>query len=158
MFMHTTRFGLIVGIAATLLTVNFAAQDRPTDRVPVFVKSAGTDSGFTDPSNTRQDSVKDLQKRFEKSKLVRLVPSESDAVAVVEVLDRATARETNLWGRQNKSSLSVRLHAGEYSTEFSGESGSKGVMTGYGAAASKVADQVESWIKENRERLMSVKH
>jgi hypothetical protein len=155
--MQTARIALTVGIAATVLAANFAAQERPTDRVPVFVKSAGTDGGFTDPSKNRQDSMKDLQKRLEKSKVVRLVPSESEAVAIIEVLDRTTTRETNLWGRQNRSSVAVRLHAGDYSTEFSGESGSKGVMTGYGAAAAKVADQVESWIRENRERLMAAK-
>jgi hypothetical protein len=155
--MQTGRIALALGIVATVLSATFAAQERAADRVPVFVKSAGNDSGFTDPSKDRQDSVKDLQRRLEKSKVVQLVPAENDAVAVIEILDRTTTRETNLWGRQNKSSLVVRLHAGDYSTEFSGESGSKGVMTGYGAAASRVADQVESWIKENRERLITAR-
>jgi len=54
--------------------------------------------------------------------------------------------------KQNKSYLTVRLHAGEYSTEFEGESGSKGMLKGYGAAAGKVVDQLEAWINSNRSR------
>lgn len=125
--------------------------------MPVYVRSSGAADGFTDPSKDRQDSVKDLAKRLDKSRLVRVVESESDAAAVVEVLSRGTTRETNLLGRQNKSALTVRLTAGDYSVEFTGASGSKGLLTGYGAAAGKVVDQLNAWVEANRERLMSVK-
>ena len=74
-----------------------------------------------------------------------------------EVLDRDTKRETNLWGRQNKSYLTVRLTAGGYSVEFTGESGSTGALTGYGAAAAKVVKQLEAWVKANRDRLLALK-
>ena len=60
---------------------------------------------------------------------------------------------TNLWGQQNKSTLLVRVTAGEYSAEFEGESGSKGLMTGYGAAAGKVVQQLEAWVDANRSKL-----
>lgn len=66
-------------------------------------------------------------------------------------------RETNLWGRTNKSYLTVRLTAGEFTTEFTGESGSKGVMKGYGAAASKIVKQLEEWVKTNRDKLLTLK-
>jgi hypothetical protein len=125
----------------------------PQEKIPVFVKSGAATDGFTDPSKDRQDSVKDLLKKLKDSKVLAPVQSEEQAVVVLEVLDRETKRETNFWGRQNKSYLTVRLTAGEYSTEFTGESGSKGVLKGYGAAAGKVVDQLEDWAKANRERL-----
>jgi hypothetical protein len=141
-------------IVLTVTVAGLVAQER----VPVFIKGAGADAGFTDPSKDRQDSVRDLTKRLEKSHVVRVVTNESDATTVIEVLDRATTLEMNLLGPQNKSSLSVRLKVGDYSTEFNGAAGSRGVITGYGAAASKIANQVESWVTANRERLASVKH
>jgi hypothetical protein len=129
------------------------------ERIPVFVKAAGSASGFSDPSKDRQDSVKDLQKKVDDSKAVRLVGSQNEALIVLEVLARETKRETNGWTafngqRQNKSYLTVRLTAGEFSTEFEGESGSKGMLKGYGAAAGKVVKQLDDWVKANRDRLL----
>jgi hypothetical protein len=88
-----------------------------------------------------------------------LIEQRSNSSAL-EVLARETKRETNGWTafsgqRQNKSSLSVRLTAGEFETEFGGESGSKGLMKGYGDAAGKVVKQVESWVKSNYDRRRS---
>ena len=127
----------------------------------VFVRTT-TSEGFTDPSKDRQDSAKDLVKKLKDSKVLRPVEDEADAVAVLEVLDRRTNREVNGWSAlsgaaQNKSALTVKLTAGTFSAEFTGESGSKGMMKGYGAAAGKVVDQVEAWVKVNRERLLSLK-
>jgi len=130
---------------------------RADDRIPVFVK--GVDAGgFTDPSKDRQDSVKDLQKKIQDSKVLSLTDKEENATVVLEVLGRETKREVNGWSAfsgtgQNKSSLGVRLRVGEYTIEFTGESGSKGMLKGYGAAAGKVVDQVEDWAKANREKL-----
>jgi hypothetical protein len=143
---------LISVITATLLVASEKAQER----VPVFVKSVGSTGGFTDPSKGRQDSMKDLLKKLNDSSAVRPVESEKDSLAVLEVLDRDTKRESNLWGRQNRSNLTVRLTAGEYSVEFTGESGSKGVLTGYGAAAAKVVKQLEAWVKANHEQLLAI--
>jgi hypothetical protein len=137
-------------VLVSLLTAATAAQDR----VPVFVKGVGAERGFTDPSNDRQDSVKDLITRLESSRVVRVVTSEGEATAVIEVLDRATTLHTNLLGPQNKSSVTVRLKARDYSTEFTGASGSMAMMTGYRAAASSVVGQLEAWVKSNRERLL----
>lgn len=129
-----------------------------TDRVPIYVRTVATAEGFTDPSKDRQDSLKDIQKRLADSKVLAMAPSASAAVAVIEVLNRSTRREANGWTafngqRQNKSSVTVRLSAGTYTTEFTGESGSKGVATGYGDAAKKVVQQVEAWVIANRARL-----
>jgi hypothetical protein len=143
-------------IAAIMSTVVFASQ-KAEEKIPIFVKSAGSVGGFVDPSKDRQDSLKDLVKKLKESDSVRPVESEKEALAVVEVLDRETKRETNVWGRQNKSYLAVRLIVGEYSVEFTGESGSKGIFSGYGAAAGKVVDQLEAWVKANRDRLLSLR-
>lgn len=148
---------MFVVMGVIVSTFLLASEGAAQDKIPVFVKSAATAGGFTDPSKDRQDSVKDLLKKLKESKSVKPVNSEEEAVVILEVLDRETKRESNLFGRQNKSYLTVRLTAGEYSTEFTGESGSKGVLKGYGAAAGKVIDQLEAWVKLNRERLLSVK-
>jgi purine nucleoside permease len=122
--------------------------------VRIAVKSAATADGFTDPSKARQDSVKDVTNRLKDSKVVQLVP-EGEAIAVLEVLDRQTNREVNFWGTQNKSSLVVRLTAGDYSTEFVGESGSSGILKNYKGAASSIVKQLEAWVKANHDRLVS---
>jgi hypothetical protein len=75
-------------------------------------------------------------------------------------LGRETKREVNGWSAlsgaaQNKSVLFVRMKLGDYSTEFSGVSGSKGMMTGYGDAANKVVQQVEKWVEANRAKLVT---
>jgi hypothetical protein len=135
-----------------LLISAFLSVEQPAPKVPVFVKSAATASGFSDPSKARQDSVEDLAKRVKDSKVLALVP-EPEALVILEVIGRDTRRDVNMFGAQNKSYLTVRLTAGEYSTELSGESGSKGVMSGYGDAAKRVVQQLESWVKANREKL-----
>jgi hypothetical protein len=94
------------------------AAEKAQEKIPVFIKAGGTAGGFTDPSKDRQDSMKDLQDVVKNSASVRLAESEKDAVAVLEVLDRNTKSEISVWGRQNKSYLTVRLTAGEYFTEF----------------------------------------
>ena len=120
--------------------------------------SETTAQGFTDPSKDRQDSIKDVEKKVKDSKTLMLVDKGEDAVIVIEVLGRETKREVNGWtalsgAAQNKSSLSVRMRVGDFKTEFSGESGSKGMMKGYGAAANKIVKQVEEWVKVNRDKL-----
>ncbi|MBE3111612.1 MAG: hypothetical protein IMZ46_14090 [Acidobacteria bacterium] len=150
------RIKALVLISVISSSFLFAAE-QSLDKIPIFVKSGATAGGFTDPSKDRQNSTKDLLNRLKNSRAVRLVESEQDALVVLEVLGRETKRETNLWGRQNKSYLTVRLIAGEYSAEFTGDGGSKGVLTGYGAAAGKVVKQLEEWIRANRDQLLVVK-
>jgi hypothetical protein len=106
----------------SLLLVSPVTGAQTANKIPVFVTSAAGAEGFTDPSKDRQDSVKDLLNKLKDSKTLQAVTSETDAVLRLEVLDRETRRETNVWGRQNKSYLTVRLTAGTYTTEFTGES------------------------------------
>jgi hypothetical protein len=142
-----------------LSSLSVAAQTQ--EKLAVFVAGVGTD-GFTDPSKARQDSAKDLAKKITGSKTLRLVQTVDEAVAVLTVLDRVTVTEHNGFAAfsgqgQNRSALTVRLTAGEYSTEFSGASGSKGVMTGYGAAAGQVVKQLEEWVKANHAKLVAAR-
>ena len=156
--MRTEAIVLITVITPVLLV----ASQTPQDKIPVFVRSVSTVGGFTDPSKAREDSVKDLKKKLKDSKLVSLTESETDALVALEVLTRETQRESNLGtglfgSRQNRSYLAVRLTAGEYTTEFEGQSGSKGVLTGYGAAAGNVVKQLEAWLRSNRDQLLALK-
>lgn len=142
----------LVVVAASSLA---HAADR-FERVPLFVRPAQSAEGFTDPSKDRADSTKDMQRKLSESKTLKVAPTEADAWAVIDVMDRETKRETNLMGRQNKSYLTVRITAGSFTSEFTGESGSKGMLRSYGAAAGKVVDQLEVWVAANRERLAAL--
>jgi len=147
---------LMLTVCSTILV---ASPEDGSGKVPIFVKSGAAASGFTDPSKDRQDSVKDLCNKIKDSKLVRVADSELDAVAVLEVLGRENKQETKGWASafgappRSKSLLLVRSTAGEYSTDFSGESTSIGELTSYSAAAGKVVKQLEEWVKANREHL-----
>lgn len=140
-----------------IAVVPAAAGDKPSvERVPLFVRPAQNAEGFSDPSKDRKDSTKDVQRKLSESKTLTVAPTEAEAWAVIEVMDRETKRETNLMGHQNKSYLTVRLVAGTFTSEFTGESGSKGVLRSYGAAAGKIVDQLEAWVATNHERLAAV--
>jgi hypothetical protein len=149
----------ILALALTLGSSSLMAQQpEALPKVPVFVASEAVAQGFTDPSKERQDSIKDIEKKVRGSKTLVLAAKQEDALLVLEVLGRETKREVNGWtafngAAQNKSVLFVRMKVGEYSTEFSGTSGSKGMLTGYGDAANKVVQQVENWVQANRTKL-----
>src|SRR6185295_16432064 len=147
------RKSVFVGamLAAVLLV---ASTSHAQERVPVYLQNGAGADGFTDPSKARTDSLKDLAKQLRDSKVVRITDAPADAVVTLEVLARETHRDVTLmWGVQNKSGLTVRLTAGDYTTEFSAESGSHGLLTGYGDAAKKIVKQFEGGVKANHERL-----
>ncbi len=152
----------LVAMLTVCSSILVASPQGGAGKVPIFVKSGAAASGFTDPSKDRQDSARDLCNKIRDSKWVRVADSEQDAQVVLEVLRRETRQETGGWTRafgappQSKSSLMVRLTAGEYSTDFSGESTSVGELTSYGAAAGKVVKQLEEWVKANREQLAAL--
>lgn len=152
------KFALSVALIACL-----APCARAGDRVAVYVKAAATVGGFTDPSKERQDSVKDLLKRLKDSDSLRVVDLQEEAIIVLEVLDRDVKREENTGvsaifagGRQDVRRLTVRLTVGEFSAEFTGDGKAKGKLmrTGYGVAAERVVEQLEEWVKANREHLV----
>jgi hypothetical protein len=140
-------------LVSLITSTTLSAAEATLPRIPIAVRSAGTAEGYTDPSPGRQASVEDLRRKLAASKSLAVVDADGEALVVLEVLDRDTRGHRNLLGRHNKSSLTVRLTAGDYSTDFRAESGTLGVLTAYGAAAGKVAKQVEAWVAANRERL-----
>jgi hypothetical protein len=150
-----------LALALALGTSSLIAQkSQGQPKVTVFVASESVAQGFTDPSKERQDSIKDIEKKVRNSKVLSLVTKQEDALLLLEVVARETKREVNGWtalsgAAQNKSVLFVRMKVGDYSTEFSGTSGSKGMMTGYGDAANKVVQQVEKWAQANRDKLVN---
>jgi hypothetical protein len=51
----------------------------------------------------------------------------------------------------------MKRRSGDFNTEFQGESGAKGLFSGYGAAAGKIVDQVDAWVKTNHDKLAELK-
>jgi hypothetical protein len=151
------------------LAVPYGGADGPPPssdkgRIPVYVKAASTTGGFTDPDKARADSTKDLISKLKDSKTLTLAAEEDKAIIVLEVLSRDTkydeahAMRAILGGPfgQKKSSVSVRLTAGEYSTEFTSTGGSSGVFSGYGKAASKMVKELDAWVKANDAKLREI--
>lgn len=133
-----------------LVVVLLVGQPQP--KVPVFVTSPG-EGTYTDPSKDRQDSIRDLTQKIQESPTLTLAPRPDQAAVVLEVLGRETDTQRNALGVKGRSVLSVRLRAGDYSTELTGTGGRKGIFSGHGAAAGNIVAQVELWVTTNREKL-----
>lgn len=151
---------------ALLLSIPCAADAPPAaqadQRIPVFVKSGSATGGFTDPDKGRLDSTKDIMEKLRDSKTVR-VAAEDQAVIILEILGRDTKLDqghalTAMFGGlgQKHSSVTVRLTAGEYTTEFTGTGGASGVFSGYGKAAAKVMKELDAWVKANDAKLREI--
>ena len=123
-------------------------------KIPLFLKSQSSE-GFTDPSEDRRDSEKDLLKRLKKCDEFLLVETEEEAVIVLEVLDRAESQQHGPFaGRtQRKKTLNVRLTVGEFSAEFAGDTSLMSIGGGWGVAAKSVVNQIRDWAKENSAKL-----
>src|SRR3990172_2989467 len=119
-------------------------------KIPLFLKSQSSE-GFTDPSEDRRDSEKDLLKRLKKCDEFLLVETEEEAVMVLEVLDRAESQQHGPFAgkTQRKKTLMVRLTVGEFSTDFTGETSLMSIGGGWGVAAKSVVKQLKEWAKEN---------
>lgn len=79
-------------ICISLLAVSpLAAKDAPKDaRVPVVILAGGSSAtGLSDPSHERINAALDVISQLKKSKALKTVMSESDAVVVVEITERA---------------------------------------------------------------------
>ena len=121
--------------------------------VPLYLTTAGSGSGFTDPNKDRQDSMKDLTEALAKKKNIRLVATKDEAVIVVEVAARGVREDSGSYskmfgGKNEVKAVQVRLMVGEFATELTGESAGGGFGGGPGRgawkkAAYKVADQIE---------------
>jgi hypothetical protein len=150
---------LMVGLSASPM-----AKDKKSEeaRISVVVLAGGSSTEFTDPSEDREHSAKDIMDALSGSKVVRTVRSEADAVIVIEVLARESKDRVSafsgVYGRKSESTVHVRLTAGgEFSTEFEGSGGGNGVLTDYRGAAKRIAKQVNDWVEANSAKLSTLK-
>lgn len=137
-------------LLALLLVSGSAVDALAGDRVSVYVSVDET------ADSDDRKSIKDLREVIEDSKTLRLAESRDAADVVLDVLNRETSGRASatLFGwKKNSTTLSVRVLAGESSTEVTGTVQSKGYLTGYKDAAKKVVQQVEQWVETNRARL-----
>jgi hypothetical protein len=118
-----------------------AAQDKPDPRFTIFVVAAGTtERGFTDPDITRQDSVRDILLKLDKSKVWRSVEFENQAAVTIQVLKREAQGEARI--------IFLRLIAGNYKIEMQAD----GDET-WGDAAGRLVKGLDQWGADNAERL-----
>jgi len=114
-------------------------------RVPVYVRGAAATAGWTDPSGERDDSAKDLIRHLQSPdrRYIRHAPSEAEGVIVLEVVARHKEYRTLV--------LTVRLTAGDFTTEISGRSD---VSTGsWRNCALTIVKKLDEWAQANRARL-----
>lgn len=144
----------IAAILVLLSTISGAAQ-TPVG-VPVFVTSAGAANGLSDPNKDNQDSVKDLRNSLKGKKGLTLVESAEDATLVLTVHNRGRSQYTaSVFGPGRDVSLNVTLtYKGNESLLSATALGGTGITGGaWKKAAGKIAEQVETWAKTNREAL-----
>ena len=126
----------IIVVSILLAGIDSAGQSAQ-EKVAIFVTSAGAVNGLTDPSRDNLDSVKDVTRRLEKIKEVRLVKSPAEAKLVVTI----TGRE-----RQGKAYI-VRSVLKVGSMEFPLETQD---TQGFDYAAIAIGTQIRDWVRANR--------
>ena len=132
---------LAVCVALQIFAGVGAAQDKPDPRLTIFVVAAGsTEKGFTDPDITRQDSVRDILLKLDKSKVWRSVEFENQAAVTIQVLKREVQGEARI--------IFLRLIAGSYKIEMQAD----GDET-WGDAAGRLVKGLDQWGLDNAERL-----
>ena len=132
---------LAVCVALQIFAGIGAAQDKPDPRFTIFVVAVGTtDKGFTDPDITRQDSVRDILMKLDKSKVWRSVELENQAAVTIQVLKREAQGEARI--------IFLRLTAGNFKIEIQAD----GDET-WGDAAGRLVKGLDQWGVDNAERL-----
>jgi len=158
--------GLVLAVAPTVLAT---PQKKVVEPIKVYIFTAQNSGGFTDEDySQRIHSVHDLTNTLGKKKVIRLVHTESEADVSLEVLGRGyeeTGSETTyqnpLGGltTSNDAIAAVRvgLKAGIYSTMIVGTAPPGTIRTWWFAAA-VAANDIESWVKANHDRLIAQRH
>jgi len=154
--MNTTL--LVLALGTTL-----SAQSEP---VTVYIVEPTAQ--FVDTElQQRIDTTKDLKTIKWDKKLVRLVDAPEQATIVLEVLGRGVEAQNNshhersvITGQiQDKSYqdkvVRVKMTVGDYSTEIIGRSIQRDELsvTSWKSAAIRASNEVEKWVKTNREKL-----
>ena len=137
---------LLAVVMLSVTALSLAAQEPRTVRV--FVFAAADPSGFVDAEQkAREDSALDLRKALDsKRRAIEIVPTRDSADLVLEVLRRTKGV------LDDKYRVEVRLTVPktEYHKDFFGADD-----LGWRYAANQVADQVDDWLKDNRDRLLA---
>lgn len=135
-----------VAAACLLGTSEASAQRRMPPKIPVFVKVATNPDGWTDLNKDRSDSVKDIARHLasDSRKWVRLADTEAAAEVVVIVLERHMEEDDDL------HVVTGRVVVKDVEMPASGRSGSS-----WGEASRNLALQLDTWVGENRERIVA---
>lgn len=161
---------IAVLMLAVVVPSAYAGQKKAVEPIRVFVFTAQNPGGFTDDDQKhRTDSVVDLQKAFDK-KVVEVVSSPDQADVKLEVLGRGydetgtttTTTSRGYYGVWNSSSwndtvptVHVGLRAGAYGAMFWGSANPGQLGLAWRTAAKTAASQIEKWIKQNHDTLIS---
>jgi hypothetical protein len=136
-----------------------AAFATPVAMAPVrvFVTSIGAVNGFTDPNKGNQDSVKDLQYALrDHHDLLTLTDTREAATIVLVVTSREKAQVTaGFFGASRDCTVRLKFFFRESETEMSASAAGGTLASGgaWYAAADKLVQQVEHWVKANRAQL-----
>jgi hypothetical protein len=148
---------LIACVGLALVATPLSAKDLDRPSVPVFVTSSGAVDGFTDPNKDNRDTMNDLRQSLKGRKRLEVVDHRDAAVIVLTVLgrDRALSMPMGFGIVGRDVVVKVRFQYRDVDTEMSASAlgGTVGSGGAWRTAASKIASQVDEWIKVNRDKL-----
>jgi len=145
---------ILLTVACLLLPAVASAQP-----IPFFVTTAGTSSGFTDPSKDNADTLRDLVGYLRNKKTLKLVAAREQARVVVVVMNRelSSGGHGGLFSG-NARDVTVRIKllvdGAEADMSASAEKAQIGSGGAWGRAAKKLANQIENWVKANHAKLL----
>lgn len=167
------RFITIAFILSLASLVAYAGERVP---IRVYIIQPGSNQGFVDQnSKALSDSTEDLTNALEKKgKTIAFVWKREVADITLEVISRGMVdsgkavvrRSRSAWGSRTavensqEEEVSVRLICGEYTTVINGRSlkNTTGqVFNVWKAAADSAAAQIDRWVKDNYDKIMSGK-
>jgi hypothetical protein len=138
------RCFLALSLSLVLGASMVAAKDKTDPRFTIFVVAGGTrGTGFTDPDIARQDSAKDIISKMFSSSVWRPVEFENQAAVTIEVINREAHDDERI--------VHVRLIAGDFDMEMQVVGDES-----WSDAAGKLAKRLDSWGRENAQRLQEL--
>jgi hypothetical protein len=121
------------------------ADEATKPRIHVFTR--GTTGGFLDKDSHKRDEIlSELKAKLAAKPTLSVVEDKESADVLVEVIGQEHYR----------SETTVKLTVGDYSTEITKKS--RGLVGGGGIGATgwvagQIANAVETWVKDNRDKL-----
>lgn len=147
------RAPLFIGLL--LFTSPLFGQTKEPIRLYLFTAP----SEFVDQEfKNRRDATEDIRRQLQGKSDIQLVEPPAAADVTVEVLRRSREDDDRPSDQKNPSTLmliKLRLSAGTYSTELTGDS--KPSFTQRRSAARDAGNRVLKWVKDNRDRLIAAR-